>query len=716
MKLTPVLLALAAAVLCLAAGLADAYWSMGARRSAGPVLLVSLLLLCLPPSALAAVTFTVNSTASTPDAVPGDGICDDGTGACTWPAAVTEVGFLLGSSTCADATIELAVEGTIQGDAIFQAQGQCFPSIVINGPGSSLLVLVGNLTFGTSPGTTFGRPLDGSLSGLSIHGAVSMNALGSRVFDGSSHLELSAVEVQGGEVFFYGAGGLSISGSVIQNSPGPGTSVRSPFRQAGTLTIDGSEISSNTGDGVVVNFVDQVRISNSKVAENQGNGLTVSGDMQFATPNTLVTNSTFDHNGGAGFSSVIGMTVIRGSTFSRNGGGGISSRDFSFHIENSTISGNSTAGDGGGVLVGFGGMFQTEFTNVTIADNTADGIGGGINAVNVPSMHPTMTTASIIAGNFDSGGGAPDCVGSFTSGGFTLIGALSGCSLTGATGDLVGVDPLIGPLADNGGPTLTHALLAGSPAIDAAGMCSGTDQRGVTRPQGAACDIGAYESACGNGTVDPGEQCDRSAPDGKTVSCCNAMCGFEAAGTVCDGGACDGQGTCVPTTTTTTRPTTTTTTPSTTTTTTPPTTTVTTPLASTTTTISTPTTVSTSTTSTTVPGCGTDATFTSIICRLTALRTKVGVDVGASQFRHNLIKTLDRRAIWNVRQAQELAGEGDMTRSIVRLHRASRGLEGFTHRLDVLARRKRVSRAVAKPLGDEAEDVNSQLDALGSSL
>ena len=54
---------------------------------------------------------------------------------------------------------------------------------------------------------------------------------------------------------------------------------------------------------------------------------------------------------------------------------------------------------------------------------------------------------------------------------------------------------MIGPLVDNGGPTLTHALQAGSPAIDAAddAVCPATDQRGVDRPQGAACDVGAYE-------------------------------------------------------------------------------------------------------------------------------------------------------------------------------------------------------------------------------
>jgi hypothetical protein len=68
------------------------------------------------------------------------------------------------------------------------------------------------------------------------------------------------------------------------------------------------------------------------------------------------------------------------------------------------------------------------------------------------------------------------------------------CFLT-ATGDLPKHNPLLGPLAFNGGPTETQALLAGSPAIDAGATdgCPQFDQRGVARPQGRACDIGAYE-------------------------------------------------------------------------------------------------------------------------------------------------------------------------------------------------------------------------------
>jgi len=90
-----------------------------------------------------------------------------------------------------------------------------------------------------------------------------------------------------------------------------------------------------------------------------------------------------------------------------------------------------------------------------------------------------------------------------------LIGTGDGCSFVPATGDLVNVDPKLGPLADNGGPTLTHALLPGSPAINhiPAGDCVVTrDQRGAFRPQGAGCDIGAYEyvvpgDANGDGVV-----------------------------------------------------------------------------------------------------------------------------------------------------------------------------------------------------------------------
>jgi hypothetical protein len=123
------------------------------------------------------------------------------------------------------------------------------------------------------------------------------------------------------------------------------------------------------------------------------------------------------------------------------------------------------------------------------------GNGGGVaREGSAPGMFLHNT---IIAGN--TGGGAPDCVG-FNSGGTVihsgnLIGDLSGCSYPApGPGEITGVAPLLGPLADNGGPTQTEALLGGSPAIDAAvAPCPATDQRGVPRPQLAGCDIGAFE-------------------------------------------------------------------------------------------------------------------------------------------------------------------------------------------------------------------------------
>src|SRR5262249_7450167 len=136
--------------------------------------------------------------------------------------------------------------------------------------------------------------------------------------------------------------------------------------------------------------------------------------------------------------------------------------------------------------------------------------------------------------------------------GYNLIGDTTGCVITGdTTGNKSGVAPNLGPLRDNGGPTFTHALLTGSPAIDAGNpaapgsggnACPVDDQRGVTRPQDgdgdttAVCDIGAYEleasSSCGNGQVDSGETCD----DGNTTSGdgCSSTCQTES-GYACTG-------------------------------------------------------------------------------------------------------------------------------------------------------------------------------------
>ncbi|MCH7593719.1 MAG: hypothetical protein IIB27_04345 [Chloroflexi bacterium] len=105
---------------------------------------------------------------------------------------------------------------------------------------------------------------------------------------------------------------------------------------------------------------------------------------------------------------------------------------------------------------------------------------------------------TILAGNTATKG--PDCLGVVTSLGHNLVGNGSGCEFIARAGDILGtaarpVDAGLAGLKIDGGTTATNALLAGSPAIDAAdgGSCPPVDQRGVPRPRGASCDIGAYE-------------------------------------------------------------------------------------------------------------------------------------------------------------------------------------------------------------------------------
>jgi YD repeat-containing protein len=194
-----------------------------------------------------------------------------------------------------------------------------------------------------------------------------------------------------------------------------------------------------------------------------------------------------------------------------------------------TFGGIQALGAGGGLRSNNGGgnTASVSLNNVTIYTNTADydttgtGHGGGVSiGSGTVSLQNTL-----IAGNADkSSSSRPDCSGTLTTNGYNLLGNNTGCTITATTGDQVGtitntIDAKLGLLANNGGPSLTYALLAGSVAIDAANpatpgsggtACAATDQRWALRPADgdgngtAVCDIGAYEagaSAPGTGVV-----------------------------------------------------------------------------------------------------------------------------------------------------------------------------------------------------------------------
>jgi CSLREA domain-containing protein len=164
-------------------------------------------------------------------------------------------------------------------------------------------------------------------------------------------------------------------------------------------------------------------------------------------------------------------------------GGGIFSVANLVTITNSTLTGNTASvGQGGGAVV----EGVVNLVNVTVTANQAPS-GGGLS---LSGSDGSIVANTIIA---DNPGG--DCANSSSVVSDHSLDSDNSCGFTDA-GSHPGVNPLLAPLANNGGPTDTHALLAGSPALDAGNnaTCLATDQRGITRPQGPACDIGAYEA------------------------------------------------------------------------------------------------------------------------------------------------------------------------------------------------------------------------------
>jgi len=219
---------------------------------------------------------------------------------------------------------------------------------------------------------------------------------------------------------------------------------------------------------------------------------------------------------GGGLSNVRGTMTVRNSTITGNAadtGGGDSGAIQNFGdantaatlvVQNSTISGN-TARLGAGIFSGGNANNVVTVANSTIVGNGPTGVprtdqpnGGGLS---VPDGTATVS-GSIIANNSSPAGTTPNCASDpdgLFGGPPGTIGSAGGnvengtdCGFT-AGADLQSSDPQLGALADNGGPTDTHALSPTSPARDRGGACPPTDQRGAPRPQGSGCDSGAFE-------------------------------------------------------------------------------------------------------------------------------------------------------------------------------------------------------------------------------
>jgi hypothetical protein len=351
-----------------------------------------------------------------------------------------------------------------------------------------------------------------------------------------------------------------------------------------TVDINSSEIASGGGgiynDGSTTDVSDghvdgnSVTIGGSAGGENGGGGIYGNGggtsigiSSVDGNSATVTDSSTLGENGGGAVFNAPGAGLgVAESSLSQNsatvtaaaggnGGGAVLDLDHGIYLI-STLSGNSlgvTASgtqNGGGAIHTAGG---TMLGAATIAGNLANAPGGA-----VLSEGQVETESTILAGNTATPAG--NCAGAvpFTSSGFNLDSGNS-CGFN-ATGDLVNTDPRLGPLQNNGGTTLTQALPAGSPAVDA-GSCTifgslvPIDQRLVPRPQpaGGACDIGAYELVGGGPGAGPPTATITSPPDNQTFnlgqvvatafSCAEAPGGPGLRSCTDSGGAAGGAGT-----------------------------------------------------------------------------------------------------------------------------------------------------------------------------
>lgn len=334
----------------------------------------------------------------------------------------------------------------------------------------------------------------------------SLNLTGSQITNNTASLRLFGAAGLSGGISAFGGAQIKIENSSISNNIGE-RSNGGIFIQGGTLDIDGSSINNNEsqgagedGGGLQIASGAQVTITDSEINENTAASGSRGGGIHAQSAGTSVTieRTTIDGNtadGGGGINAAEADVTIIESTISNNdalngGGGGInanSSEELS--IENSTISGNTSSGGGGGVIV-FAGTSGV-ITSSTIAFNDSGSASGGALRFTSEDDSTFEVQNSIFSGNIANG--SPDSIlGPVDSGGHNLFDD-DGGSLNGALpSDQFNADADLQALADNGGPTQTHALGELSDAIDAGMTNLPTDQRGYFRPASQQ-DIGAYE-------------------------------------------------------------------------------------------------------------------------------------------------------------------------------------------------------------------------------
>ncbi|WP_162276021.1 Ig-like domain-containing protein, partial [Roseimaritima ulvae] len=424
--------------------------------------------------------FTVNSLQDSADAIPGDGIAADSSGQTSLRAAIMEANaFDDGGPDTINVPAGnylLTISG-VEEDAAATGDLDITDDVNIVGADASTTII------DASQLAARDRVLE--IHRGTISDRVAFRLEGVTVTGGVAAGEARLAD-HGGAVFVDFYSDVDIINSVVTGNSAPRASSTSDFANvygvggaisnSGNLQIIGSRFEDNHssnaggaiyvgGSGATTSIRDSTFINNS----SRDGGAIESRYITTITNSTFQGNTAFTRAGTSGTGGVIkqigGELTITNSTLSgnRSSSGGALAISGTLHAINSTIVNNEALNYGGGVHGSFSNT-TLHFENTIVAGNTA--------ATNGPDVYTAATVQS---------------------GGHNLIG-----DVTGSTGwvssDLQNVDPELLALADNGGPTPTHALSPTSPAIDAASNnLPATDQRGVVRPQGNGGDIGAFE-------------------------------------------------------------------------------------------------------------------------------------------------------------------------------------------------------------------------------
>lgn len=346
-------------------------------------------------------------------------------------------------------------------------------SVQILGPGPGNLTISGN---GASR-ILYSYPL--SPKAVTVSGLALINGAGTT----------------GGAIRFHKVD-LTLSNSVVTgNNASGGNGAAGVYSSHGSLTIQSSTISGNVA------------------SDGRGGGIRTYRSPTIIQSSTISGNSATEASTeGGGVYTYRDSLTIQDSTISGNTatgtGGGINTFRTAIVIQRSTISGNSVSdptSSGGGIYAYAGSM---TLESDTVSGNSAKTRGGGASVFNVT---PASLANTIVAGNTAATG--PELIanaGHAFDATFSLVQNTAGAVINGSS-NLFAQDPKLAPLANNGGPTQTEALLDGSPALDS-GIGTGVDQRGAPRPfdlkgiahpaGGNSADIGAYErNLCGGRVV-----------------------------------------------------------------------------------------------------------------------------------------------------------------------------------------------------------------------